>query len=105
MSTKYDNTDWFRLARTGGTLNVTLDADGVGQGNDGVSLPCKGCFIQIEDGTGAWMMSRYDPDDIGPYIPGASKGCQPIFVQVSDVAKLFFGGDIGGVINIVYLLG
>jgi len=105
MSTKYDNTDWFRLARTGGVLSVTIDWTGFAQGNGGISLPCRGCFVQIKgDAANVWI------DDIenlgyGPFIPGAGVGHQPMWIPISDVAQLHFGGTNGDIVDIVYLLG
>jgi len=106
MSTKYDNADWFRLARTGGAIKVTLGPGGYDVANDGVSIPCKGCFVQARDGaSGMWIDSNEEPTGDGPYIPGAVLGGQPIWIPVSDVAKLAFGGMVGDIADIVYLLG
>lgn len=106
MSTKYDHTDWFRLARTGGVIKVTLDFYGDGQGNDGVSLPCRGCFVQRRDPSDIWITSVAGMEEsIGPWIPGASAGCHPIWIPISDVSQLYFSGSANGIVDIVYLLG
>lgn len=106
MATKYDHSNWFRLSRTGGVLKVTMNDMGVGQGNDGVSLPCKGCFVQVKDGDGIWIESaETQGEGVGPWIPGSAVGCQPIWIPVSDVAQLYFQGSDNEVVDIVYLLG
>ena len=104
MTTKYDNTDWFRLARTGGVLSVTLGAGGVGRGNDGVSLPCRGCFVQIRGDADVWI-DDIDGAGLGPFIPGAAVGHQPMWIPISDVAQLYFGGSNRDIVDIIYLLG
>jgi hypothetical protein len=105
MSTKYDNTDWCRLSKTGG-VTTALIIDGIGRGNGGVSLPCKGCFVQprVVEGGDVWLTAP--PEfSIGPFLPGVIEGCQPMWIPVSDVAQLFFGGNSGDTVDIVYLLG
>jgi len=103
MTTKYDNTDWFRLSRTGGATIATIGVAG-GYGNGGVSLPCKGCFVQPRYREGAYITTAEAPG-IGPHLAGAALGQQPIYIQVSDVAQLRFLGAAGDIIDIVYLLG
>lgn len=105
MSTKYDNTDWFRLSRTGGATITTLGPGGIGYGNGGVSLPCKGCFVQPRYKEGAYIAEE-GVVGIGPYLAGAALGQQPTYIPISDVAQLYFsGGRTGDIIDIVYLLG
>lgn len=105
MSTKYDNTNWFRLSRTGGATIATLDAvTGRGYGNGGVSLPCKGCFVQPRYGEGAYIVTE-DVLGVGPFLAGAAVGQQPTYIPISDVAQLYFQGDTEDIIDIVYLIG
>lgn len=106
MTTKYDNTDWFRIARTGGATTAVIVAGGVGQGNAGVSLPCRGCWVQsrIVDAGNIWLGAS-DGVGIGPFLPGVLEGSQPMWIPISDVAQLFFEGGVGMVVDIVYLLG
>lgn len=104
VTTKYDNTNWFRLSRTGGAALAILDANGIGNGNGGVSLPCKGCFVQPRFRDPVFITIE-GPGAIGPYLPGAAYGQQPMYIQISDVAQLFFRGNAGAIVDIVYLLG
>ncbi len=113
MSTKYDNTDWFRLARTGGAVVVSLVlVDGgnyYGQGNDGVSLPCRGCWVAIRDTNISDVYMSTAPGVtplISPYIPKPFLGAQPLWIPISDVAQLSFAGNNEtDKIDITYLLG
>lgn len=106
MSTKYDNTNWYRLARTGGACIATIGADALGQGNAGVSIPCRGCWAQVRavDFEGAWV-TKEPAFGAGPIIVGTLEGGQPMWIPISDVAELWFGGSQGMIIDIVYLLG
>jgi len=104
MTTKYDNTNWFRLSSTGGATIATMDALGRGYGNGGVSLPCKGCFVQSRIDEGVFITVE-DGFAIGPYLGGAEVGQQPTYIQVSDVAQLYFSGAPGSIVDIVYLTG
>lgn len=114
MSTKYDNTNTQRLARTGGAVVVSLVFDAVtfnyyGQGNDGVSLPCKGCWIAVRDGNAEDIYMSTAPGCtpvVSPYIPVPSLGAQPLWIPISNVAQLSFAGnDAADKVDIVYLLG
>lgn len=103
---KYDNTSWFRLVKSGGALSVSIGANNYSQANGGTSLPCVGCFIQIRNGTGsAWIDSPSSLLASGPGLGGAANGFQPMWLPVSDVSTLFFAGTEGSVIDIVYLTG
>jgi len=108
MSTKYDNCDWSRLARTGGAVTVTIvmDPDYGPLGVYPISLPCRGCWVSPRDadvimsiGTGR------DPTLRGDYIPVHTVGGQPMWIPISDVSQLYFSGEIKDIIDIVYLLG
>ena len=105
MTTKYDNTDWFRLSRTGGATIATLGAiTGRGYGNGGVSLPCKGCFVQPRWRDGVYILTE-GALGIGPWLAGGAVGQQPTYIPISDVAQLYFQGTAGGIVDIVYLIG
>jgi len=114
MSTKYDNTDWYRLSRTGGAVVVTLAEVSVwvgpyGRGNDGISLPCKGCWIAVRDANVGDVYMSVEPD-CTPFASAdmarPADGGQPFWVPVSDVAQLSFcGEEDDDMIDIVYLLG
>ena len=101
---KYDNSDWWKLARTGGVTQVIVGPDGIGRGNGGVPLACRGCWIQVLPGQEGVWINKNDSAD-GPYLPGAAEGCQPIFLPISDVSKVEVSGAVGVVADIVYLLG
>lgn len=111
MSTKYDNSKWFRLARTGGAVVVTIELD-PDYGPLGVhpeSIPCRGCFVagRVFD-LGNLIMSigsGRDPANRGTYIAKTWDGGQPVFVPVSDVNQLYFSANNGDKIDIVYLVG
>jgi len=113
MSTKYDNTDWFRLARTGGAVVVSLILTPTmvyyGQGNEGVSLPCRGCWIAVRESNLSDIYMSTAPDctpTISPYIPSPALGAQPFWIPISDVSQLSFAGNnTTDKIDIVYLLG
>ncbi len=113
---KYDGRLATTLARTGGSVRVTLSSND-GQGNGGTSLPCKGCWVQAADDNsdvvkmniGAAATAILGVDLARPYISGttASGAAQPLWVPISDVSQLYFHsvGDSSAVIDITYLLG
>ena len=114
MATKYNNTDWSRLSRTGGAVVVTLVYDAptmnyYSRGNNGVSLPCKGCWIAVRDTNISDMYMSTAPGCtplIAPYIPIPSLGAQPLWIPISDVDQLSFSGNnTTDRIDIVFLLG
>ena len=107
MSTKYDNAKWNRCARTGGVTAVVLSAAGVGQGNDGTSLYCRGCWVHNRVGNSDIKMSIGTPATAvyGVEIAKSNNGAQPLWVPISDVAQLYFYGTRANVIDIVFLLG
>ena len=111
MSTKYDNTEWYSLARTGGAIVVTieLDPDYGPLGVHPVSVPCKGCFVagRCREGGSVIMSigSGRNPALRGTYIPKVWEGGQPVYVPVSDVSQLYFSANDGEHVDIVYLVG
>ena len=107
MSTKYDNKRWLRCARTGGVSVVTLDMTGRGQGNDGVSIAVRGCWVQNRYGNLTVKMSigMEATAVFGVELATPDVGGQPLWVPVSDLAQLYFHGTRGDVIDVIYLLG
>jgi len=105
--TKYDNCDWKRCARTGGVTLALIGASGVGQGNGGTSLPCRGCWIQSRDANSTIKMSIGTPATavLGITISEPGVGAQPLWIPIADIAQLYFYGTNGDIIDITYLLG
>ena len=113
---KYDGRSAVALARTGGSVRVTLSSND-GQGNGGISLPCKGCWVQAVDANtdtvrmniGAAATDALGVDLARPFISGttASGAAQPLWVPISDVSQLYFhsAGDSNAIIDILYLVG
>lgn len=115
---KYANMQADRICTAGGAVRVTLTS-GTGQGNAGVSLPCKGCWVQAADASTDVVRMNIGAaadDDLGidigwPHVNDDDNGygigsCQPMWVPIDDVAKLyFFSGDTTADIDILYLLG
>jgi hypothetical protein len=110
--TKFANSQ-LRICDSGGAVRVTLSS-GLGQGNGGTSIPCKGCFVQAADSNTDVVRMNIDTAasdilgiDLGrPYISGttASGANQPLFVPIDNVAKLYFySGDTDGIVDILYL--
>ena len=111
MGTKYDNCDVSLLARTGGSVVVTVAMDAAygPLGVHPVSIPCRGCFVSSRNAkVGSTIMAigtGRDPALRGVYIAMPGTGAQPMWVQVSDVSQLYFSAGVGEKIDIVYLLG
>jgi len=112
---KYAGMQTNRIVPDGSYVRVTLSS-GTGQGNDGTSLPCKGCYVQaVDSNTDVVRMNigAEASDSVGidlgrQYVSGttASGACQPLFVPIDDVASLyFFSGDSDAVVDILYLTG
>ena len=96
------------ICPTGGSVTVAI-AGNVGQGNDGVSLPCKGCLvIAREVNTGPVHMNIGAPASnvLGIQIPESVGSGSPFFVPISDVAQLYFySGTDGDDVDITYFVG
>lgn len=113
MASKYCGCDANTISSGGGSVRVTI-ALNVGQGNAGVSLPCKGCII-ITDGTdvrvkigSACIVSTGIPV---PWYAHSTTATQAysvynsLFLPVDDVANLYFYGATNGkIIDILYFL-
>lgn len=107
MRTKYDNKQWGRCAGTGGISVVVLSATGTGQGNDGVTRYCRGCWVQNRAGNSTMKMSIGTPATavFGVELATPDMGGQPLWVPISDIAQLYFYGTRADVVDIVFLLG
>ena len=107
MRTKYDNKQWSRCAGTGGVDVVTLDAAGYGQGNDGVSIAVRGCWVQSRYGNWTVKMSIGTPATpvFGVELSRPNLGAQPLWVPISDISQLYFYGARRDIVDIIYLLG
>ena len=105
--TKYDNAEWDRCARTGGVTMAICGGDGHGQGNAGVELPCRGCWVQKRNFTTDVKMSIGTPASavFGVLLAEPQDGAQPMWVPISDVSQLYFYGLYNVVIDIIFLLG
>ena len=116
MSTKYDNADWKRCARTYGVIQLIIGfpaTPNTVQGNYGVSLPCRGCWVQKREntlptikmsiGTPATAVFGVELGDADSWVDEES--ALPLWVPVSDVSQLYFYGEDGTSIDIMYLLG
>ena len=122
MTTKWNNADWTRLARDYGVIEVTTDwRTGQAQANDGVSLPCRGCYVQMREyqwadrikmavGTPATAVFGVtlgvaisgEVDGSGdPLIQGATF----LWVPVSDVSQLYFYSADTATVDIMYFFG
>lgn len=104
---KYDNAEWSRCARTGGVGIVVIGGSGLGQGNGGVPLPCRGCWVQTRDSNATVKMSIGTPASavFGITLAEPQNGAQPMWVPISDISQLYFYTTYNAVIDIIYLLG
>jgi len=109
----YKNADAQRIRSSGGAVRVTLDTK-LGQGNDGASLPCLGCYVQASiDNTSVVSMNidtAASADlgiELGKQIDGnAVAACQPLWVPIDDVSSLYFySEDADAVVDILYFVG
>ena len=104
---KYLNTDASRICGNGGSVRVTI-ASNVGRGNDGTSLPCKGCWVSPASGnTGITKMTiaAVASSVLGIEISDVDVGGGPLWVPIDDVSTLYFyGATNGNFVDITYLL-
>lgn len=107
MTTKYDNADWSKCAKTYEVTLVMMDDDGNAQGNEGLSLPCKGCYVQMREVVDTAKMSIGTPANalFGVELAPAGKKSSPLWVPVSDLSQLYFYGEPGVIVDIMYMLG
>lgn len=102
----------------GGSVKVTLSS-GVGQGNDGTSQPCAGCWVQAAATNTAvvkFNLSAAASADLGtelgrPHINDGTDeygagSCQPLWMPIDDVSALYFySSDADAIVDITYLTG
>ena len=100
--TKYANTSTGRVSTSGGSIRVTL-VGGVGQGNGGVSIPCRGCFVaadccntgtikmnigaDAEANLGVGLARNYVYDGTNE---ASATSSNPLYVPIDDISKLYF---------------
>jgi len=100
------NQNTILTSTTGGAVRVTC-ATNVGQGNGGISLPCKGCWVST-------LSSSTEPTRVnigaaasailGVQVPEGPTG-SPLWIPIDDVSKLYFySGGASDVIDIMYIL-
>lgn len=103
MATKFYNTE-LRITDDGGAVRVTLDTN-VGQGNDGASLPTRGCLVAAADANTSPVVVNIGASaliTLGMEIPESSAGT-PLYIPIDDVSKLyFFSSDANAVVDILY---
>jgi len=96
-----------RIRGGGGSVRITIAAT-VGQGNDGTSLPCAGCYVSCPTtNTGPVRMNigAAASATVGIEIGEASLMGVP-WLPIDDVSKLYFySATNGDVIDILYFKG
>jgi hypothetical protein len=112
--TKYAGVSASTICPGGGSVKVTLSS-GVGQGNDGTSLACKGCFVQsARANTEVVKMNivAAASANLGVELgqqntdSNQASACQPLFVPIDDLSKLYFySADADAIVDITYLVG
>ena len=103
MATSYHGASE-RIRSSGGSVRVTM-ASNVGQGNDGTSLACAGCWISCPSGNEA--PTRVNIGAAASAILGIEIPEQvPVWIPIDDVAALYFyTGGATDVVDIMYLKG
>jgi len=105
-----------RIKSSGGSVRVTCSTN-VGQGNDGTSLKCHGCWVQPVIGNTDVVKMNIDiaasatlgVDLARSHINEAADSygvatAQPMWVPIDNVNKLYFYSvDADAVIDILYL--
>lgn len=98
-----------RIRGSGGSVKVTLSS-GLGQGNDGTSQPCAGCFVQAATANTAVVKMNIGAAasaNAGVELArteAAASTAQPLWVPVDDVSLLYFySSDADGIVDITYL--
>lgn len=115
---KYANTRDGTIADGGGSVRVTCSTN-VGQGNGGIALPCKGCWVQ--PAIGNTEVVKMNIEAAASAILGVDLQRQhynavanesrasasiPLWVSINDIAKLYFySADANAIIDITYLKG
>jgi hypothetical protein len=97
MNTKFYGTDFGRTTNGGGSVRMTISSN-VAQGNAGVSLPCKKCFIIASAGTVRVDIGTACTADTGipvPWLDAANHVWDVLEIPIDDVSKLYFYGSGG----------
>lgn len=101
---------------SGGSVRVTLSS-GVGQGNSGTSLACRGCFVSCEVTNTEVVKMNIGiaaSASLGVTLGRSFKditatkavmsSVNPLWVPIDDVSKLYFySADDDAIIDITYL--
>ena len=107
MASKYDGCAE-KICPTGGSVTVPI-ALTVGQGNAGVALPCKGCWVVVRSAaTGPVHMNigAAASATLGIELSEGQGSGGPLWIPISDVSQLYFySGTPGDDIDITYLVG
>ncbi len=103
---QFQGLDFWSICAGGGSNRVTLSS-GTGQGNDGTSLPCKGCFVIADTDNSQIVRMRISEactSDTGVPIPEFRVDHYEKYVPIDDVSKLyFFSTDATAIVDIEYL--
>jgi hypothetical protein len=103
---QYYNGSLDKVPAEGGAVRVTLDGDGLGQGNDGTSLPCKKVWM-ITDGTDVRVnigeaASATLGLPVAWYDATNHTSPSPTEIEIDDLSRLYFYGTTARVIDILY---
>ncbi len=96
-----------RVSAGGGVLGVTLSTVAQ-QANGGTELPCRECYVTANAGAVSCHVAINTSVNVslGIVVPAASvtggMTPPPVGVPIDDVAKLWFFGTAGSVVNITY---
>lgn len=113
---KYANTSTGRVSTSGGSVRVTLSS-GVGQGNRGISIPCRGCFVTavstntagVKMNIGAAATNTLGIDLARNYVydgtnEASATSTNPLYVPIDDVSKLYFYSvDDNAIVDICWI--
>lgn len=89
----------------GGSVRTTLAAN-VGRGNDGVSLPCAGCWVSAPSGNTAPTKFNIGAAASATLGVEIAEGVQAQWIPIDDVSQLYFySGGATDVVDITYLKG
>ena len=101
----YNNADAQRIRHGGGSVRVTCAAN-VGQGNDGTSLPCLGCYVSAPTGNTAPTKFNIGAAASATLGVEIAEGTTALWIPIDDVAQLYFySGGATDVIDITYFKG
>ncbi len=104
------------MSASGGSAIAEITTEGKGQGNGGVSLPCRVCYITAVAGAGPNIRMLIDRElsaaeitadflgstEKGVEVPTHNSG-KHLVVAIDDVSKLWFYSTLAGdLVNITY---